>query len=422
MLKSPQLCDEAIKSQLRRVFTTFASLLSKRPRTFGNNNYTNVKTFSPLEMVVVAVLLSVFPNRPERFLHGDILYIRLELRKVNKDLKLNSTLWRDAWYLIENLERVRGATDGTTGIAADDDSSSGSSETSSDSSDDDASVRGPPRRSIASARKESTKAQSKAKTTDKTQSKTDKSKTDTSKTHTAKTDKSKTHTPKTDKFKSGRKPTSAVETNIGTPRQVSPSAAAGASIIGTDQDPIVRVGKAVTGQQGPDPRMSVVSDLVGSHQTRVPVPIRGNVALAGPTRNEPIAAATMRVVAGDNKGSDKGKNRAKVASAVTGQPKDSRVGNDNKVARGSPPAQARHQPPPATAKPARRSMPGNHTPAVMAPLAPMAPMVTAKVGIASSGAVAATPSGSRKRRERLDLSGIPSSSAADGKRVKPDVE
>lgn len=117
MLKSPKLCDAAMKAQLRRVFTAFAELLSEKPATFSNNNYANVKTFSPLEMVLVTVLLSLYPDRPHRLLDGDIIFLRKELRRMNRDLKLNSMVWKDAWVLIRDLETSRGAVDGSTVIA-----------------------------------------------------------------------------------------------------------------------------------------------------------------------------------------------------------------------------------------------------------------------------------------------------------------
>jgi hypothetical protein len=409
MLNSPQLCDEGIKSQLRRVFSKFATLLAKRPKTFLDNNYTHVKTFSPLEMVVVSVLLAMYPERNDRTLQGDILFLRMELRKANKDLKLNATLWRDAWYLLENLERVRGAVDGTTGEAATElSSSSDDPDSSANGSSDDQSIRGAPRRSKAAPQKKDAAAK-------------------------------QTGTKATAEPRSLRKTTATVANKVGSAVQSSSSANPPQSIIGTDRDVIVRAGKTVTGRQvptartstnsigsdlvggatlGPRPgnaRASIGSDLVGGHPTRLPMAIRGNSTPTGASRNEPIAAATMRVDASDKSFVNRTVDRV--------QPKDSRGGDGrssmaaggsdsrgfSSIPRRSPPANASARGPSPNFAPMAPSAP-------MAPIAPMAPF--APMGAVGQGAVAATPVGPRKRRERLDLSGVPSSAADIAKRAK----
>ncbi|KAI9813538.1 MAG: hypothetical protein M1832_006269 [Thelocarpon impressellum] len=118
VLSAPHLLTVRTKNQLRQVFTTFEKLLDERRSTFGNNGYTNVKTFAPVEMVSVAVLLYLFPERPRSTLHGDILYFRKEMRRAFTDLKLNAAVWKGAWNLLSTLESVRGATDGTTRLVS----------------------------------------------------------------------------------------------------------------------------------------------------------------------------------------------------------------------------------------------------------------------------------------------------------------
>ncbi|KAI9836933.1 MAG: hypothetical protein M1837_003165 [Sclerophora amabilis] len=111
MLKNPKLLTENLKSQLRRTFITFSQLLQSYPQAFKDNAYTRVKTFSPLELVSVAVLIALHPGRPKGMLKGDILHLRGELRNRNVDLRLNSSCWKDSWFIISTIEDTRGATD-----------------------------------------------------------------------------------------------------------------------------------------------------------------------------------------------------------------------------------------------------------------------------------------------------------------------
>ncbi|KAI9844729.1 MAG: hypothetical protein M1838_002049 [Thelocarpon superellum] len=118
LLEAEASCDEGIKSHLRRVFTKFASIVRARPDLFKDHNFTRVKTFSPVELVGVTVLISKYPKRNTHMLYGDILYLRKELRLVYRDLKLNLDTWRAVWHLITTLESVRGAADGSTTMKA----------------------------------------------------------------------------------------------------------------------------------------------------------------------------------------------------------------------------------------------------------------------------------------------------------------
>ena len=106
LLNSPELCKPPIKAQLRCIFLTFSMLVEEKPRTFSDNGYKTTKTFAPVEMVCIACLLALYPDRRHDLLHGDILYFRKEIRETNKDLKLNSATWRDGWRLIEKPNRT----------------------------------------------------------------------------------------------------------------------------------------------------------------------------------------------------------------------------------------------------------------------------------------------------------------------------
>lgn len=102
------------KSHLREVFELFNELVDADVTTFGNRGYTRVKTFAPIELVAVAVLLSQHKKRPTGMLQGDIATLRDHLRSKHEDLRMNGNCWASAWEFIDNLERYRGAVDTST--------------------------------------------------------------------------------------------------------------------------------------------------------------------------------------------------------------------------------------------------------------------------------------------------------------------
>lgn len=102
------------KSHLREVFELFNELVDADAATFGNRGYTRVKTFAPIELVAVAVLLSQHKKRPTGMLQGDIATLRDHLRSRHEDLRMNGNCWASAWEYIDNLERYRGAVDTST--------------------------------------------------------------------------------------------------------------------------------------------------------------------------------------------------------------------------------------------------------------------------------------------------------------------
>lgn len=116
LVAHPELLDEALKSRLMRTFTTFARLLEQDPNVFHDNQrYARVKSFAPVELLAVAVLISHYgESRSNELLLGDIQLLREELRRVHQDLRMNTSCWRTVWAFIDTLERIRGATDGTT--------------------------------------------------------------------------------------------------------------------------------------------------------------------------------------------------------------------------------------------------------------------------------------------------------------------
>ena len=109
-----QSLNTRTKSHLRSVFMRYNELQEEDPSTFSGNNYTHVKTFSPIEFVAVAVLISQHGDRPNGMLRGDIKTIREYLRRRHIDLRMNESCWRTAWEVIGDLEGWRGAIDNTT--------------------------------------------------------------------------------------------------------------------------------------------------------------------------------------------------------------------------------------------------------------------------------------------------------------------
>ncbi|KAF2712739.1 hypothetical protein K504DRAFT_211324 [Pleomassaria siparia CBS 279.74] len=117
LLKNQEAVDDEIKSHLASVFTTFNDLLQEDPNVFTNSDkrLRGVQTFAPVEMVAVAVLISIYSEtRNNRLLLGDISALRESLREHFVDLRMNHSVWVFIWEYIDNLERIRGTIDGTT--------------------------------------------------------------------------------------------------------------------------------------------------------------------------------------------------------------------------------------------------------------------------------------------------------------------
>ncbi|KAL2069350.1 hypothetical protein VTL71DRAFT_15688 [Oculimacula yallundae] len=69
---------------------------------------THVRTFSPLELVVTAILVAVhMDSRTDEQLLEDVREMRLWLRKKHKDLRVNTQCWTTAWMFITKQMDVR---------------------------------------------------------------------------------------------------------------------------------------------------------------------------------------------------------------------------------------------------------------------------------------------------------------------------
>ncbi|KAI9878155.1 MAG: hypothetical protein M1830_001762 [Pleopsidium flavum] len=103
------------RDHLRHVFTMFNDLVEEDLQTFQDNGYRRVKTFAPIELVAVSVLISQHGSRrPRGMLLGDIRALREHLRSTNIDLRMNKAVWSHAWEFIDDLEGQRGTVDSST--------------------------------------------------------------------------------------------------------------------------------------------------------------------------------------------------------------------------------------------------------------------------------------------------------------------
>jgi len=112
-MKNIKALDDATKSHLASVFTTFKELVEEDLQTFKNNGYRTVKTFAPVELIAVAVLISMYgDSRNNALLLGDVRAMRLTLRQTRHDLQMNQGTWDAIWEFLESLESYRGVVDG----------------------------------------------------------------------------------------------------------------------------------------------------------------------------------------------------------------------------------------------------------------------------------------------------------------------
>ncbi|KAL6710829.1 hypothetical protein ACN47E_007886 [Coniothyrium glycines] len=103
--------DDKTKSHLATVWNTFKNMLEEDPDTFTNANkyLKGVQTFAPVEMVGVAVLISMYhETRNNKLMLGDIRALRHALRENFVDLRLKPPVWKFIWDFIENLEDISG--------------------------------------------------------------------------------------------------------------------------------------------------------------------------------------------------------------------------------------------------------------------------------------------------------------------------
>jgi hypothetical protein len=80
------------------------------PKFLSDAGINHVRTFSPLELVVTAILIAVHMDyRSDNQLLDDIKAMRQYLRVEHKDLRVNAQCWSTSWfYITEIMDRRRG--------------------------------------------------------------------------------------------------------------------------------------------------------------------------------------------------------------------------------------------------------------------------------------------------------------------------
>jgi len=80
------------------------------PKFLADAGINHVRTFSPLELVVTAILIAVhMDTRSNNQLLDDIKAMRQYLRVEHKDLRVNAQCWSTSWfYITEIMDRRRG--------------------------------------------------------------------------------------------------------------------------------------------------------------------------------------------------------------------------------------------------------------------------------------------------------------------------
>lgn len=80
------------------------------PKFLAEAGVNHVRTFSPLELVVTAILIAVHMKyRTDKELLDDIKAMRQYLRVEHKDLRVNAQCWGTSWYFItEIMDRRKG--------------------------------------------------------------------------------------------------------------------------------------------------------------------------------------------------------------------------------------------------------------------------------------------------------------------------
>ncbi|KAH7561929.1 hypothetical protein BM1_03033 [Bipolaris maydis] len=110
LLDNAQAVNDATKSHLAAVWKIFSKLAELDPDIFTNANkyLRGVQTFAPVEMVGVAVLISMYLEVGHQILLRDIRIIRETLRESFSDLRLNHHVWKFMWEIIDGLQAIHG--------------------------------------------------------------------------------------------------------------------------------------------------------------------------------------------------------------------------------------------------------------------------------------------------------------------------
>ncbi|KAK6586708.1 hypothetical protein PZA11_001765 [Diplocarpon coronariae] len=93
------------------------SVFDPAPKYLRAANTNNVRTFSPLELVVTAILVAThMDHRSDEQLLEDVKELRTWLRRKHKDLRVNAQCWAMAWSFITSEIVVRSVQEGSLSV------------------------------------------------------------------------------------------------------------------------------------------------------------------------------------------------------------------------------------------------------------------------------------------------------------------
>jgi hypothetical protein len=108
-----------LSSHLASVFQKYAALIRLEPEAFASstNVSSRMQTYAPMEMVLVAVLVSQYQEHlSDTELLALVKHLRKRLREQYRVIRMNESTWRSGWSLLQDkaltLRRKRGSTDG----------------------------------------------------------------------------------------------------------------------------------------------------------------------------------------------------------------------------------------------------------------------------------------------------------------------
>jgi hypothetical protein len=78
------------------------------PDVFLSRKYEKVRSFAPVEFILVACFLAKHPKRNLHMAIGDIKLFRASVRNTHNDLRQNTTVYKSGWHIIEELFERRG--------------------------------------------------------------------------------------------------------------------------------------------------------------------------------------------------------------------------------------------------------------------------------------------------------------------------
>ena len=108
LFKSEEALDDELVGHINGVFHNFRKVLNHNQQIFGPMDFTRVKTFAPVELVTVAILIQQMVSYSQVDELSDMVKgLRRELREEHIDLRANGAVWKTAWRYIVSLGNGR---------------------------------------------------------------------------------------------------------------------------------------------------------------------------------------------------------------------------------------------------------------------------------------------------------------------------